>query len=147
MESAAQPPGDAGACGPAQHRDADHVILVVEDDPPLARLIEALLETEGYRVRCVADGQAALEAVRAERPALVLLDVTLPKLDGWEVLARLRAEACPPPVVLLTGQTRAAGRAESAGAAAAVLKPFDIEELLQVVAQLVRQQATDERQQ
>jgi DNA-binding response OmpR family regulator len=115
-------------------------ILVVEDDPPLARLIEALLETEGYRVRQVTDGQAALDAVRDERPALVLLDVTLPKLDGWQVLARLRAEPCPPPVVLLTAQARVAGRAQAAGAAAAVLKPFDIEELLRLVARLLRGQ-------
>ena len=119
---------------------AGQEVLVVEDDRSLARLIEALLESAGYRVRSAADGQSALDAVRARRPALVLLDLSLPRLDGWEVLARLRAEADPPPVVLLTGHARLADRAASEGAAAALLKPFDVDELLHTVARLIPEQ-------
>jgi two-component system sensor histidine kinase ChiS len=146
MSEAPQPPGDATEYRPALPPKTDKSILVVEDDPPLTRLMEALLETEGYRVRCVSDGHAALEAVQVDRPALVLLDVTLPKLDGWEVLARLRSEHNPPPVVMLSAQTRAAGRAESAGAVATVLKPFDIDELLQLVARLVHDEGGGRRE-
>src|SRR5262245_55908663 len=58
-------------------------ILVVEDDQPIARLMEALLGSDGYRVTIAGDGESALSAVAAHHPALVLLDLTLPVLDGW----------------------------------------------------------------
>ena len=119
---------------------ARQTVLVVEGDLPLARLIEALLESAGYCLRCVGDGQSALDAVQASRPALILLDLTLPRLDGWEVLERLRAAGDAPPVVLLTGHTRVSGRAASAGAAATVLKPFDIDDLLATVERLIAEQ-------
>ena len=112
-------------------------ILVVEDDQPLARLMEALLESAGYHVRSVGDGESALEVVDAERPALVLLDLTLPRLDGWEVLDRLRERADAPPVILFTGHHAASQRATSAGAAAAILKPFDVDDLLATVERLL----------
>lgn len=114
-------------------------ILVVEDDEALARLMEALLVSDGYQVRLAMDGQAALDLVAVERPALVILDAVLPKADGWQVLARLRADRPEVPVVFVTGQTRAAERATRAGAAAAILKPFDVDELLHLVASLMRQ--------
>ena len=112
-------------------------ILVVEDDQPLARLMEALLESAGYHVRSVGDGESALEVVDAERPALVLLDLTLPRLDGWDVLDRLRERADAPPVILFTGYHAASHRATSAGAAAAILKPFDVDDLLATVERLL----------
>ena len=126
---------DKGA--PQQPNPTGPTVLVVEDDLPLARLMEALLESAGYRVRCVTDGQSALDAVLSSRPALILLDLTLPQLDGWQVLERLQAAGNAPPVVLLTGHTRVSGRAESAGAAAVILKPFDIDDLLATVERLL----------
>lgn len=113
------------------------VILVVEDDAPLARLIEALLDSAGYRVVSVGDGESALASVRGNRPALMLLDLTLPKLDGWEVLDRLQATEDAPPVILFTGHHAVGGRALEAGAAAAILKPFDIDDLLNTVERLL----------
>ena len=112
-------------------------ILVVEDDLPLARLMEALLESAGYHVVSVGDGEAALSSLRADRPALVLLDLTLPRLDGWEVLERLREDLEAPPVILFTGHRAATERAIAAGAAAAVLKPFDVDDLLATVERLL----------
>lgn len=112
-------------------------VLVVEDDQALARLMEALLLSEGYAVRRAADGQAALDAVRGERPDLILLDLTLPRLDGWQVLERLRALPKPPPVALLTGLSGVRHRASEAGAAATVQKPFDVDDLLRTVARLL----------
>jgi DNA-binding response OmpR family regulator len=112
-------------------------ILVVEDDLALARLMEALLISAGHRVQLVRDGESALEAVHANRPALVLLDLMLPKLDGWQVLDRLQATENPPPVVLFTGDHAAAIRARGAGVAAAILKPFDVDDLLATVDRLI----------
>ncbi len=117
--------------------DTDRLILVVEDDVPLARLMEALLQSAGHRVHTVADGQSGLDAIHAERPALVLLDLTIPKLDGWEVLSRLKETDGAPPVILFTGHRAAGERAQSAGAAAAILKPFDVDDLLDTVERLL----------
>jgi DNA-binding response OmpR family regulator len=114
-------------------------ILVVEDDVPLARLMEALLESAGYRVVSVGDGEAALTSLQEDRPALMLLDLTLPRLDGWEVLERLRGVRGAPPVILFTGHHAAIDRALSAGAAAAILKPFDVDDLLDTVERLIEQ--------
>lgn len=113
------------------------LVLVVDDDDAIRRLLEALLGSAGYRVRAAADGQAGLEAIGEARPALVLLDLTLPKLDGWQVLDRLHADGDATPVVLLTGHRHLAQRAHRAGATAALLKPFDVDELLDLVERLV----------
>jgi len=112
-------------------------ILVVEDDPPIARLMEALLESAGYHVTIVADGERALTAVQDLQPALVLLDLTLPRMDGWSVLAQLRTRAGAPPVILLTGHLRAASQGAAAGAAATIIKPFDVDDLLATVERLL----------
>ncbi|HET8647928.1 MAG TPA: response regulator [Vicinamibacteria bacterium] len=138
MADTLQPPETAPADGP--------LILVVEDDAPLARLIEALLDSAGYRVISAGDGERALESVRSDHPALVLLDLTLPKLDGWEVLERLRAAGgCRPPVILFTGHHAALDRALEAGAAAAILKPFDVDDLLNTVERLLPEGAEPPR--
>jgi DNA-binding response OmpR family regulator len=113
------------------------VILVVEDDAPLARLMEALLDSAGYRVISVGDGESALASVHSNRPDLMLLDLTLPKLDGWEVLDRLQTTEHAPPVILFTGHHAAGDRALQAGAAAAILKPFDVDDLLDTVERLL----------
>jgi DNA-binding response OmpR family regulator len=112
-------------------------ILVVEDEETLARLLDALLRSAGYETSCVYDGEPALEAIHTERPDLVLLDATLPKLDGWTVLARLRAERDAPPVVILSARDDAEVRALSSGAAAAVLKPFDVDDLLATIERIL----------
>jgi DNA-binding response OmpR family regulator len=123
--------------GRAPRQPAAQPILVVEDDTALARLMEALLSSAGHTVRTVGDGESAVAAVRDARPALVLLDLTIPKLDGWQVLERLRAGGNAPPVVLFTGDHTASRRAQNAGVAAAILKPFDVDELLATVERLL----------
>lgn len=121
----------------APRQSVAHPILVVEDDTALARLMEALLTSAGHTVRIAGDGESAIAAVRDARPALVLLDLTIPKLDGWQVLERLRAGGDPPPVVLFTGDYAAGRRARHAGVAASILKPFDVDELLATVERLL----------
>jgi DNA-binding response OmpR family regulator len=125
------------ASGHASQPPATQPILVVEDDIALARLMEALLTSAGHTVRTVGDGESAVAAVREARPALVLLDLTIPKLDGWQVLERLHAGGDPPPVVLFTGDYSASRRAQNAGVVAAILKPFDVDELLATIERLL----------
>ena len=78
-------------------------VLVVEDDPDIQRLVRLLLERAGYAVRGASDGHEALRVLFSQRPDLVLLDIGLPGLDGWQVLERVR-ELSDVPVVMLTAQ-------------------------------------------
>lgn len=102
-------------------------ILVVEDDGDLSDILAEALEGEGYVVRCVADGLAALAAVASVRPALVLSDVNLPGLDGVTLATQLRGIGVP--VVLVS-----AGPVPGVRAVPFVAKPFDLDHLLTVVA-------------
>ena len=106
-------------------------VLVVEDDPSAVRLLRAYLEPVGYRVRVSPDGEQALEDVRAERPAAILLDVLLPKLDGWEVLRRLKADPDLrdiPVVIVTVVDEKDVGLA--LGAVDYLVKPIDRDALL-----------------
>ena len=112
-------------------------ILVVEDDAEVRQVATEMLESAGYAVRAVASGPRALTAVAAERPALILLDLGLPMMDGWQVLQRLQAEGDMPLVVLMTAYSHLAARALDAGAVATMLKPFAMDDLLSLVARVL----------
>jgi len=90
-------------------------ILIVEDDLTSARLIEIVLQREGLKTLTASNGWDALDRVQQERPALVILDVMLPGIDGYEVCRRLRSEpdTATIPVLMLTAKT--GGRAQIAG--------------------------------
>jgi DNA-binding response OmpR family regulator len=107
-------------------------LLVVEDEAHLAELIVDNLELEGYTVEAVGDGKVALERVRAEPPALVLLDVMLPGMDGYAVCATLRAEGCEVPVLFLTARNENEDRVRGLelGGDDYLGKPFDLRELI-----------------
>src|SRR5581483_11615209 len=113
------------------------MVLVVEDDASIRRLLEALLATAGHEVFLAMDGAEALDIARDQVPDLVFLDLTLPDISGWDVLAAMRALPSPPPVVLLTGDEAAVRGARAAGAAGALLKPFDIDDLLEITTRLL----------
>jgi two-component system sensor histidine kinase/response regulator len=108
-------------------------ILVVDDFPDARALYEALLVEDGHRVRTAASGRQALEEVAKREPDLVLLDVSMPTMDGYEVLRRLRAlSGGGPAVVMLTAAAREAQAIERglrAGADAYLTKPIDAREL------------------
>jgi len=106
-------------------------VLVVEDDPSLGAFLKAGLETEGHRVEWVKDGEAALAWAAAEHPELVLLDLSLPKLDGMEVLAEMRARHNDASVLVLTGRSDLHVQVEclDMGADDCLLKPFSFYEL------------------
>jgi two-component system alkaline phosphatase synthesis response regulator PhoP len=106
--------------------------LVVEDEENLAEVIADNLEVEGYRVQVVGDGLLALDAIRKERPALVLLDVMLPGLDGFQVCERLRAEKNDVPILFLTARADADDRVRGLelGGDDYLGKPFELRELM-----------------
>jgi DNA-binding response OmpR family regulator len=114
-------------------------ILVVEDDPKTADLVRLYLEREGYRAHLAADGQAGLDLARRHAPALVVLDLMLPGLDGLEVCHRLRAESGVP-VIMLTARTAEADRllGLDLGADDYVTKPFSPRELVARVKAVLR---------
>ncbi|HEX6558618.1 MAG TPA: response regulator transcription factor [Longimicrobiales bacterium] len=121
-------------------------ILVVEDERDIAALVAYHLTKEGYRVRTAEGGHEAIEAVAAERPDLILLDVMLPGLSGYEVLAAFRrnTELQQVPVIILTARREEADRIKGLelGADDYLTKPFSPRELvLRVAAVLRRAQA------
>ncbi len=120
-------------------------ILVVEDQGDLAEALALNLEHLGYAVECVRDGRHALMAARARAPHLVLLDLGLPRLDGFGVLAQLRADGIWCPVLILTARSAAADKVEGfrLGADDYVTKPFTLEELLGRVRALLRRATQD----
>lgn len=93
-----------------------------------------MLEAEGYRVAVAAHGADALRSLALERPAVILLDLNMPVMDGWELLRRLRASGVAIPVVFMTAGRAAHVEAERAGADGYLPKPFDIDMLYDVVA-------------
>src|SRR5216117_2490040 len=114
-------------------------ILVVDDDEDIRILLRELLVRAGYRVEEAADGRAALRQLYETPPALVLLDVSMPELDGYQTLERIR-DLSEVPVIMLTARTLELERVRglSAGADDYVAKPFGRQELLARVQALLR---------
>ena len=114
-------------------------VLVVEDDPHIRELLQLYLEKEGYAVTLAADGGQGLEKFQAIQPNLVLLDVMMPVMDGWEVCKAIR-EAGNTPVIMLTakGETDDKVTGLKAGADDYVTKPFEMKELLARIEAVLR---------
>jgi DNA-binding response OmpR family regulator len=114
-------------------------ILVVDDDQDIRQLLRALLERAGYVVDEAEDGRAALRILFTTPPALVILDVTMPDMDGYETLERIR-DLSEVPVLMLTARTQELEKVRglSAGADDYVAKPFGRQELLARVQALLR---------
>jgi signal transduction histidine kinase len=123
-------------------------VLIVDDAIDTLRLLSDLLSEQGYEVRAFANGRQALQAVESDPPDLVLLDISLPEFDGYEVCRRLRASerAKDVPVIFLTASTETADkvRAFEAGGVDYVTKPFQVEELLARVRTHVKLRRTQE---
>lgn len=112
-------------------------VLLVEDDPDLLRFADVTLRLGGYRVVTAADGLSALSAARKVRPAMMLLDLRLPGLDGWQVLEVMGQDPVlrKLPVIVVTATADAGSRplTEAAGVAEYLVKPLSADALLAAV--------------
>lgn len=128
--------------------DDRRTVLVVEDDPPLRRMIGIFLRAAGYRVCAAEDGLSGLALARDERPDLVLLDLMMPGLDGWEVLRRIKGDArtAAIPVLVLTASVDPplTEQALQLGATRFLAKPIDSRVLVEHVDAAVGQTAGQE---
>jgi excisionase family DNA binding protein len=129
--------GPRGGSGP---RSAGASVLVVDDDAGLREFIRANLEAEGYSVREAGSASEGLAALDEAPPDLILLDVLMPKMDGWEMLRRVqeRHGVDAIQVIMYSGKVEEAGKAEERGAQAFIGKPFDPAKLLEATKQLLR---------
>ena len=108
-------------------------ILVVDDQAEIRELVAAFLEGEGYLVRTARHGREALEVLQREIPALILLDLRMPVMDGWAFARELRRRGLWIPLVVMTAATdpdRWAGQVQAAGC---LPKPFELDSLLRIV--------------
>lgn len=109
-------------------------VLVVEDDHDLRYLIDQVLSDVGYRVQTASDGYAALDRVALEMPGLILLDMRMPHMNGWE-FARLFREQYDhlSPIIVITAAADAAQRASDINADGHLSKPFELPDLIGIV--------------
>lgn len=115
---------------------AQFPILVVDDDYHLRNTIQLMLEEEGFVVQIAADGQEAIELAQSQQPALIVLDMGLPLLDGYEVAVQVRnCYGTNVPIVLITADGQAQEKSQRLGATAYLRKPFDMDDLIHVVQQ------------
>ena len=120
-------------------RSAGPLVLVVDDDPSLREFVRINLELEGYTVREAGGAEEALTAIDDQAPALVLLDVVMPGVDGWQMLQRMQERYGSIPVIMFSGKVEESspGDAERRGARGFVGKPFDPQQLIERARALV----------
>ncbi len=119
---------------------SSELVLLVDDEPSIVQLARMYLERENFRVEAVRDGEAALEAVKRLNPHLVVLDVMLPKLDGFEVCRRLRAENNPVAIIMVTARDEDIDKilGLELGADDYLTKPFNPHELVARIKAILR---------
>jgi DNA-binding response OmpR family regulator len=109
-------------------------VLIVDDDEDMADAVRNVLEREGYECRWAANGLQALEKANTARPGLVLLDMLMPVMNGWECAHKLRAKyGTSLPIVVVTAAEHANTWGEEVGADAVLSKPFEVDDLVHLV--------------
>lgn len=120
-------------------------VLIAEDEPSILESLDFILRRAGFSIESVTDGDAALAAIRRQRPRLVVLDVMLPKRSGFEVLKQIRADAVTHdlPVMILTakGQSQDRQIAEDLGASSFITKPYANADVVGTVKRLLSEPA------
>jgi len=119
------------------------LIFIVDDDPNIAKLIQLYLEQEEYDVRHFARGDETLVAFRQEEPALVLLDIMLPGIDGWELCREIR-KISQVPIIMLSAKEETFDKVKSLelGADDYITKPFDPGEMIARIKAVLRRSST-----
>ena len=113
-------------------------ILVVDDDPAIRDVVQDILEMSDYTVETAANGAEALEHIRRNPPAAVLLDLMMPVMDGWEFLRLCRREqpCAPVPIAVMSAARDASAVVDELGAQAFLAKPFELDAVLDLVDRL-----------
>jgi len=118
-----------------------NTVLIVDDDPLTTRVLRYYLERAGYHIIGGSSGREAMKMAKSDLPKLIILDVMMPDMDGWEVLKRLQANEATKaiPVILLSGNAELMQKEESlnSGATALLVKPINPEQLLTVIRRLL----------
>jgi CheY-like chemotaxis protein len=110
------------------------LILVVDDDEGIREIVETALSDEGYEVMTAPHGVAALEKIGRRAPAVILLDMRMPVMDGWQFARAYREQPGPhAPIIVVTAAREAGERAAQIGAEGVLPKPFGLGDLLEVV--------------
>jgi CheY-like chemotaxis protein len=113
-------------------------VLVVEDDPDLLSLVAMILGDAGYEVAAAEDGLQALARIEERMPGVILLDMRMPVMNGWEFAREYRARfARAAPIVVVTAAEDARARAQEIGADAWLEKPFDLDDVVRTVARFL----------
>ena len=120
--------------------DKPATILVADDEPSIVQLNRLYLTKEGYTVHAARDGQEALDLARRLKPDLIVLDLMMPRLDGWEVCRQLRQDGSAPPIIMLTAKDEDVDKIVGLelGADDYVTKPFNPRELLARIKGILR---------
>ena len=108
-------------------------ILIVDDDPDLRECLQIMLTSMGFEVTSAANGQEALDEMEGHDPDLILLDMKMPVMDGWEFCRALEGRDSRPPIVVVTAAPDPAGRAAEVHAEGWLGKPFEIADLEAIV--------------
>jgi CheY-like chemotaxis protein len=132
-----QRPDSGGGHDPQPTGNLTGPILVVDDDRAILVSVKDILELEGYPVVTATNGTEALRRIEEARPALILLDMRMPGLNGWDVARTLRERGIAAPILVMTAAQDARRWAEQIGANGYLAKPFDLDDLLVAVARLL----------
>src|SRR5437762_14144950 len=121
----------------ARARAGERLVLVVDDDQDILQTCGVCRTTEGYRVLMAANGKEALDLLENERPSVILLDLMMPVMDGWQFVAELEHRGRRDvPLLILSADRSVQGHAQQLRASGHLAKPFDLDELLGKVQQL-----------
>lgn len=115
------------------NRATEPRLLLVDDDDDIREMLATILEADGFRIVTARNGHEALERIDEERPDLVILDMRMPVMDGWQLNRVLEERGDRPPIVVVTAAADPAARAADIRAEGWLAKPFDIEELEHVI--------------
>lgn len=129
---------------PPQVENIERLVLVVDDEPDVRRLTESLLTAHGYHVIVAGHGKEAIDRLREQCPDLIVLDLNMPVMDGWQFRAEQRylpdKKRAAVPVLLMTGVDDAATHADTLRAVGVIEKPFDPDDLLDAVSAAIGSQ-------
>ncbi|NBD10905.1 MULTISPECIES: response regulator [Corallococcus] len=112
------------------------MVLVVDDDPDILEALSEILEAEGFEIRRARNGKEALERLEPDPPHLILLDLMMPVMDGWEFAQRMRQKqpsVASIPLIVLSADRNVGSKAKDIGAVGHLAKPFELNDLLSMV--------------